>query len=124
MFGKPIVGITMGDPASIGPEIAVKALLNKYVYEMCNPLLVGDANVFNDIIKRLKLNATINAIDNVADAKFKFGKIDVIDLHNVKMKQLAFGKVSAMAGEAIRARAASAQRLAPAMRAIMCAVVA
>lgn len=90
----------MGDPASIGPEIAVKALLNKYVYEMCNPLLVGDANVFNDIIKRLKLNATINAIDNVADAKFKFGKIDVIDLHNVKMKQLAFGKVSAMAGEA------------------------
>lgn len=100
MFGKPIVGITMGDPASIGPEIAVKALLNKYVYEMCNPLLVGDANVFNDIIKRLKLNATINAIDNVADAKFKFGKIDVIDLHNVKMKQLAFGKVSAMAGEA------------------------
>lgn len=90
----------MGDPASIGPEIAVKALLKKYVYEMCNPLLVGDANVFNDIIKRLKLNATINAINDVADAKFIFGKIDVIDLHNVKMKQLAFGKVSAMAGDA------------------------
>lgn len=90
----------MGDPASIGPEIAVKALLKKYVYEMCNPLLVGDANVFNDIIKRLKLNVTINAINDVADAKFIFGKIDVIDLHNVKMKQLAFGKVSAMAGDA------------------------
>lgn len=90
----------MGDPASIGPEIAVKALLKKYVYEMCKPLLVGDANVFNDIIKRLKLNATINTIDNVADAKFVFGKIDVIDLHNVKMKQLAFGQVSAMAGDA------------------------
>jgi 4-hydroxythreonine-4-phosphate dehydrogenase len=40
----------MGDPASIGPEIAIKALLNRNISELCKPLLVGDAKVFHDII--------------------------------------------------------------------------
>lgn len=90
----------MGDPASIGPEIAVKALLNKEVYDICKPILVGDADVFNDIIKRLHLDAKINPIPNVEEAKFEFGNIDVYDLQNVKMNKLVFGEVSAMAGNA------------------------
>jgi 4-hydroxythreonine-4-phosphate dehydrogenase len=100
MFDKPIIGITMGDPASIGPEIAIKALLNQHIYDICKPLLVGDADVFNDIIKRLNLDAKINPINNVSDAKFEFGNIDVFDLQNVKLDKLVFGEVSAMAGNA------------------------
>jgi 4-hydroxythreonine-4-phosphate dehydrogenase len=97
---KPIIGITMGDPASIGPEIAVKALLNEKIHAICRPLIVGDAGVFNDIINRLKLPATINAITKVADAAFKPGTIDVFDLKNVDLGQLQFGEISAMAGGA------------------------
>ena len=97
---KPIIGITMGDPASIGPEIAVKALLNEKIHVICRPLIVGDAGVFNDIINRLKLPATINAITKVADAAFKPGTIDVFDLKNVDMSKLQFGEISAMAGDA------------------------
>jgi 4-hydroxythreonine-4-phosphate dehydrogenase len=100
MFDKPIIGITMGDPASIGPEIAIKALLNQHIYDICRPLLVGDADVFNDIIKRLSLDAKINPINTVSDAKFEFGNIDVFDLQNVKLDKLVFGEVSAMAGNA------------------------
>ena len=100
MFDKPIIGITMGDPASIGPEIAIKALLNQHIYDICRPLLVGDADVFNDIINRLNLDAKINPINSVSDAKFKFGNIDVFDLQNVKLDKLVFGEVSAMAGNA------------------------
>jgi len=100
MLDKPVIGITMGDPASIGPEIAVKALLVNDVYDICNPLLVGDAKVFADIIKRLKLDASINIIKAVSEAKFQFGTIDVFDLKNVKMSKLEFGEVSAMAGDA------------------------
>ena len=96
----PIIGITMGDPAGIGPEIAIKALLNKNIYGICKPLLVGDAVVFNDIIKRLSLNAKINAISEVSQAAFKPGRIDVIDLQNVDMSKLVFGEISAMAGNA------------------------
>ena len=83
----PIIAITMGDPASIGPEIAVKALQQKKIYDICRPLLVGDAGVFNDIIKRLKSGVTINVIKEVAEAKFKQGIIDVIDLKNVELSK-------------------------------------
>ncbi|MEO6733745.1 MAG: 4-hydroxythreonine-4-phosphate dehydrogenase PdxA [Ferruginibacter sp.] len=96
----PILAITMGDPASIGPEIAVKALLEKKIYQICRPLLVGDAKVFNQIIHLLQLNAAVNAIDKVADAKFLYGTIDVYDLKNVDIDQLVFGQISAMSGEA------------------------
>ncbi|HWJ25906.1 MAG TPA: 4-hydroxythreonine-4-phosphate dehydrogenase PdxA, partial [Flavisolibacter sp.] len=100
MSQKPIIGITMGDPASIGPEIAVKALLNKEIYEICRPLIVGDAGVITDITKKLGLKAEIHAIKNVEEAKFNLGDIEVFDLANVDLEQLQFGEVSAMAGNA------------------------
>ena len=100
MSEKPIVGITMGDPASIGPEIAIKALLNKEIYDICKPLLVGDASVFKYIINKLQLKATINPIKQVKDAKFNFGEIDVYDLNNIDPDKLVFGEISAVAGEA------------------------
>ena len=79
-MSKPIVAISMGDPASIGPEIAVKALLADAVYESCRPLLVGDAAVFEQIISRLQLPATIHSIQHVKEAGFIKGTIDVLDL--------------------------------------------
>ncbi|MEO7309953.1 MAG: 4-hydroxythreonine-4-phosphate dehydrogenase PdxA [Chitinophagaceae bacterium] len=97
---KPIIAITMGDPASIGPEIAINALLNQKIYEICRPMIVGDAGVFNQIISLLHLKASIHVISNVADAKFEFGKPDVLDLNNVDISKLVFGQISPMAGEA------------------------
>jgi 4-hydroxythreonine-4-phosphate dehydrogenase len=97
---KPIVAITMGDPASIGPEIAVKALLDKKITSICKPLIIGDASVFNQIIDKLKLNASVNTVHSVAEAKFEDGVIDVFDLNNTDIKQLQFGEISAMAGHA------------------------
>ena len=44
---KPIIGITMGDPASIGPEISVKALTDPKVLDLCDPLIIGDAAVMD-----------------------------------------------------------------------------
>jgi 4-hydroxythreonine-4-phosphate dehydrogenase len=97
---KPIIGITMGDPASIGPEIAIKALLNDRIHAICRPLLVGDDGVFNDIVKRLKLPVVVNAISSVQAATFKPGTVDVLDLQNVDLGKLVFGEISAMAGNA------------------------
>ena len=100
MSQKPIIGVTMGDPASIGPEIAVKALLDKNIHAICKPLIVGDAGVFRHIIQKLNLKAEVNAIQDVKDAKFQYGVLDVYDLQNVDLEQLKFGEISAMAGEA------------------------
>jgi 4-hydroxythreonine-4-phosphate dehydrogenase len=100
MSALPVIAITMGDPAGIGPEIAVKALLEKKIYQICRPLIVGDAVVFQQIIDLLKLPAKVNAISKATDARFEKGTIDIIDLKITDISQLQFGKIDAMCGEA------------------------
>ena len=96
----PILAITMGDPASIGPEIAVKALLQPAIHQICRPLLIGDAAVFQQIIQLLKLPAQVHAVNRVADARFDIGSIDVFDLGITDVSALQFGEIAAMCGEA------------------------
>ncbi len=99
-MNKPIIAITMGDPASIGPEIAVKALMQESIYAICKPVIIGDAKVFKHIIDLLQLSVKINAIKNIADAKFELGTIDVFNLNNIDIAKLKFGEISAAAGHA------------------------
>ncbi len=97
---KPKIGISMGDPAGIGPEIIIKTLALKEVYDRCSPLVVGDAAVLEKEIKSLNSTLKINGIQSVAVAKFEYGTIDVFDLKNVDTNKLQPGVVSAMAGKA------------------------
>lgn len=100
MSTLPVLAITMGDPASIGPEIAVKALLQENIHAICRPMLVGDAAVFQQITDVLKLPAKINAVNDVSEAKFEIGTIDVVDLKITDISKLEFGKIDASCGEA------------------------
>jgi 4-hydroxythreonine-4-phosphate dehydrogenase len=90
----------MGDPAGIGPEIAVKALLTEAVMSMCRPVVIGDAATLRSIIDRLGSKASIHAIDSVREARFGLNIIDVLDMKTVRPDQLVLGEVSAMAGHA------------------------
>ena len=96
----PKLAITMGDPAGIGPEIVVRALNHKETYEQCRPLVTGDAEVMRLAVKALGLDMEVNAINQVSDAKFTYGCIDVYDLKCVDMTEFQFGKVSAQCGNA------------------------
>ena len=96
----PIVGITMGDPAGIGPEIAVMALAQKLLYDICNPIVFGDASVVAQAVKTTGCDVTIRQIEIPEQAKFDHGTIDVIDLNNVDVTELQLGIVSAIAGKA------------------------
>ena len=97
---KPVIGITMGDPAGIGPEICVKALSDTNIYTKCKPLIVGDAEVIRHAVDMLGLSLNINPVYKVEDAVFTPGIIDVFDLRNVIADELLPGEVSAMAGHA------------------------
>lgn len=97
---KPIIGITMGDPAGIGPEIVVKALSKTDIYNSCHPLVIGDVRVIRDALKIAGVNLEIQAITDVRAARFKYGTIDVLDLDNVDPEQLQMGMISSMAGHA------------------------
>lgn len=96
-----ITGITMGDPAGIGPEITAKALSKPEIYKICRPLVVGDAAVMELAAKIIgRTDIKIRGIENLSEARYEYGNIDVLDMKLVDMNKFEFGKVSSMAGNA------------------------
>jgi 4-hydroxythreonine-4-phosphate dehydrogenase len=97
---RPIIGISMGDPGGIGPEICAKALALGEIYEIGRPIVVGDAAIIDDAIRfcRLRLNAAPRS--RVADAGFVHGTIDVFDLKNLPRDQLRHKQATAPQGKA------------------------
>ncbi|MEF2967416.1 4-hydroxythreonine-4-phosphate dehydrogenase PdxA [Paenibacillus sp. M1] len=97
---KPIIAITMGDAAGIGPEVIVKALAHPDVYEMCRPIVIGDAGTLERaaaVSGRDEIE--IRPVAEVAEAQFQQGIIDCIDL-NLLPDTVPFGQLSAAAGNA------------------------
>lgn len=98
---RPLIAITMGDPASIGPEITIKALSGRNLYEACRPLVVGDISVLESARQQLgREDIALRAVDAPSKGRYKFGTIDVLDMKLVDPDRLVIGQVSAMAGEA------------------------
>lgn len=100
MDNRPIIGITMGDPAGIGPEITVKALADPRIYETCRPVVIGDAAVMEQAAAIVrKEGITIHPVQELSEAVYEYGMIDVYDKKVTDLKGLKLGEVSAVAGE-------------------------
>jgi 4-hydroxythreonine-4-phosphate dehydrogenase len=94
----PIIGISMGDPAGVGPEIAVKALNRESINESCHPLIVGDAWTIEREMKRYSPGKTINVVRSVSECRFSSDRINVYDLDIPGCRDIPVGKISAVAG--------------------------
>ena len=97
---RPVVGITMGDPAGIGPEIIVKAILEYDINKICRPVVIGDAEVIKKVLKTCRLRAEIKVIEKIASAPAGSGKIEIVDLHNIDVKGLKYGVPGKACGSA------------------------
>ncbi|MQL52061.1 4-hydroxythreonine-4-phosphate dehydrogenase PdxA [Desulfofundulus thermobenzoicus] len=97
---KPVIGITMGDPAGIGPEIAVKALARKEIYERSLPVIIGDLEAIKEANEFTGLHLTIHEIENVGQAKGEHGTLDLINLKMLAPGSWQYKQVSALAGKA------------------------
>lgn len=100
MAERPLVGITMGDPASIGPEIVAKALANPEIYTACRPLVIGDSQVLGRALAATGVKLGLQTVTEPARGTYAHGTIDLIDLRNVAVEGLVWGKVQAEAGQA------------------------
>ncbi|MBB6448715.1 4-hydroxythreonine-4-phosphate dehydrogenase [Geomicrobium halophilum] len=96
---KPVVGITMGDAAGIGPEIIVKALQDETLYEQCHPVVIGDAKILERAKQVVQADVTIHSVHSVKESVFQHGTIDCYDM-NLVSKDLPFGQISPQAGDA------------------------
>jgi 4-hydroxythreonine-4-phosphate dehydrogenase len=99
-MSKPIIAITMGDPAGVGPEVTAKALAREEVWDCCCPLVVGDGRVMAKAIDLVGAALDLRTIAEPCEARFDPTAPDVLDLGNVDLDALEAGQVSAAAGRA------------------------
>jgi len=99
--GKPILGISIGDPSGIGPEICVKALCLKEIYEKAVPVVYADKQVLLDGLEVTGRHFTLNALKAPRDAKGELGTIDYMEAGIItRQGEYAYSSVGAKSGEA------------------------
>ena len=99
MPARLIVGITMGDPAGIGPEIALRTVVDPRVQRACIPVIIGDVGTLERVRAVCRVRRRIRAVGSPGEARGK-GAVEVLDLKNVDPAACPVGVVSAAAGRA------------------------
>ncbi|HSB52081.1 MAG TPA: 4-hydroxythreonine-4-phosphate dehydrogenase PdxA, partial [Dissulfurispiraceae bacterium] len=79
------IALTIGDPAGVGPEITLKALLSEGIRETCRPLVIGDSVVIREAIRQM-------------DIPLDAGDLDMIGTGEVKERDFAKGKATGEGG--------------------------
>ena len=97
---RPLIGISVGDPAGIGPEITAKALSLPKIYEICRPMVVAEAEMMKDAIKFSRLDLKIHAISSPKEGFYQLGVMDFLDMKNIDGQSIRHKVISAEYGRA------------------------
>ncbi|MHB1004752.1 MAG: 4-hydroxythreonine-4-phosphate dehydrogenase PdxA [Chloroflexota bacterium] len=98
MANMPLLAITMGDPAGVGPEVVLKALARPEVSGSCRPLVVGSAAALARTAALLGLPSRIHTVARVEDAVFRGDEVIVLEACERAAGEVPLGQVSAAAG--------------------------
>ena len=96
----PLIGLTLGDPTGVGPEVVAKALAHDSLYERVRPIAIGSASALERIIAICGLDLAVHQIGDVDQARFERGTVDTLDIWNQDHRELPFKEVTAAGGEA------------------------
>jgi 4-hydroxythreonine-4-phosphate dehydrogenase len=97
---RPIIAVTMGDAAGIGPEVIAKALAFEEVYDICRPLVIGESSIMQEAIKLTGKPLTLHPIREVDKIKSEYNTIDLLDMHNIDRSEFTLGRISPACGRA------------------------
>jgi 4-hydroxythreonine-4-phosphate dehydrogenase len=97
----PVIGITMGDPAGIGPEIIIKALSSKDIFDICSPVVFGDEKILKRESKDPEISFEALTRDSLKNASFKTGTISMIPVSSLNPDQTDYGKPNKSTGNAM-----------------------
>jgi 4-hydroxythreonine-4-phosphate dehydrogenase len=95
----PIIAITMGDAAGVGPEIIMKSLAAAELYERCRPVVIGDGKRLREAGTLVGSTLAVHPITDIGEAKFEHGVVECIDLDLIPAGH-PFGQLSALCGHA------------------------
>ena len=108
---RPVIGITLGDPNGVGPEIIAKILSQAWVYDLCRPLVIGHDQVVRQGLSLAEdavpgsreggttdPNLDIQVTDRPAAGLYRHGTVDVLNATDVEINGLKPGQEQAEAG--------------------------
>ena len=101
MSNHPIIGVTMGDPVGIGPEVILKALSQRSLYDTCRPIVLGDVRVLTAMNQRLGTGLIIRGVSGPEAGHYEPGMIDVAALSDLDCDQLQPARPSRATGQAM-----------------------
>jgi len=97
---RPILGVTMGDPAGVGPEIIARALAEPAVIASSRPVVIGSAAIMKEALGLVGSPLALHVVRGIADSRWDAQTLECLDLGNVEAATLPRGEVSAAAGRA------------------------
>lgn len=98
---RPVIGITMGDPVGVGPEIILSALDSPEIYRICRPLILGDAGILARAKKITNNRTFIQSQSSVEAATYEHGNVDVLNLSELAVEEITWGQPNHQTGGAM-----------------------
>ena len=108
---KPLIVITMGDAAGIGPEIIVKVLASEQIYRICRPTVVGEGVTMQAAIKLVNSPLKLHPVKAAVEVEGQAGTIDLLDLQNLDPAEVILGRICRACGRAAVEYVTTATRL-------------
>ncbi|MBL9143183.1 MAG: 4-hydroxythreonine-4-phosphate dehydrogenase PdxA [Verrucomicrobiaceae bacterium] len=101
-MSKPLIAVTMGDPAGVGPEVCLQLLANDSVRDIATPVIFGDARLLARCARQTGLPAPKRIISEIewAEACTRIDEPAVLDLFGFNAEDFTPGIVSARTGAA------------------------
>jgi len=88
---KPIIAITMGDPAGIGPEVIVKAFETGEIYAVCRPVVVGACQWMSHAADLFAPSLSISPQNTISQCQFLPGKLEVLEITTGRLPPIVYG---------------------------------
>jgi 4-hydroxythreonine-4-phosphate dehydrogenase len=98
MKRKPILGITIGDPAGIGPEVVVKAIISPQVRKVSIPLIFGSTSVFSKVIGKYAKGYKLNRVYSVKELKKPGKVINILHCTDLDYRKVKTGIINITSG--------------------------
>jgi len=99
----PILAVTMGDPAGVGPEVIVKALAESRVHDVCRPVVFGHPTLLEQAITLVGGTAKVSVLNDLSELKQSDsspGSISCLRIGNDDILKVPVGTIDARTGQA------------------------
>ena len=99
-MNKAYIGVPLGDPAGIGPEIVVKSIAKEETNTYANIVVFGNKEILEKAIEVCEVEMTINVIEDPKDGVYNNKILNLVNIDNIDMDKFVPGEVSGMCGKA------------------------